>query len=185
MTATPEMTVTSTAFEEGEAIPARYTCDGDGEQPPLTWEGVPAGASALALVVDDPDAPRGTFTHWVVLDLPVDTTGLDAGTLPRGSVQAENSGGTTSYYPPCPPRGVHHYRFTVYALTRPTTLPEGAGLDSALRALQSSALGWGGWSAPTSGPGDAAGEPGIPGLTMTSSPPEDPGMASPDVAPVL
>ena len=143
MTATPEMTVTSTAFEEGEAIPARYTCDGDGEQPPLTWEGVPAGASALALVVDDPDAPRGTFTHWVVLDLPVDTTGLDAGTLPRGSVQAENSGGTTSYYPPCPPRGVHRYRFTVYALTRPTTLPEGAGLDSALRALQSSALGWG------------------------------------------
>jgi Raf kinase inhibitor-like YbhB/YbcL family protein len=143
MTAAQEMTVRSTAFAEGEFIPSRYTCDGDGEQPPLTWEGVPAGASALALVVDDPDAPRGTFTHWVVLDLPVDTTGLDAGALPRGAVQAENSGGRTSYAPPCPPRGVHHYRFTVYALASPTGLPEGAGLDAALRAVGSGALAWG------------------------------------------
>lgn len=143
MTAAQEMTVRSTAFAEGEAIPARFTCDGAGERPPLTWDGVPPGASALAVVVDDPDAPHGTFTHWVVLDLPAHTTGLDAGALPRGAVQAENSGGRTSYYPPCPPRGVHHYRFTVYALTRPTRLPERAQLDSAMEAVRSSALAWG------------------------------------------
>lgn len=134
------ITVKSTAFADGEAIPARFTCDGNGEVPPLTWEGVPGGAAALALVVDDPDAPRGTFTHWVVLDMPPDATGVDAGVLPHGATQAKNSGGRTSYYPPCPPRGVHHYRFTVYALARPTRLPEGAGLDPALRAVESRAL---------------------------------------------
>ena len=133
------ITVTSTAFSEGGPIPARFTCDGVGERPPLTWDGVPGDAAALALVVDDPDAPRGTFTHWVVLDLPADATGLGPGALPGGATQAKNSGGGTSYYPPCPPSGVHHYRFTVYALVRPTGLPEGADLDPALRAVESGA----------------------------------------------
>lgn len=134
------ITVKSTAFAEGEAIPSRFTCDGEGEVPPLTWEAVPAGSQALALVVDDPDAPKGTFTHWVVLDMPADATGLDAGVLPGGARQAKNSGGSTSYYPPCPPTGSHHYRFTVYALARPTRLPEGAGLDGALRAVEARAM---------------------------------------------
>lgn len=135
-----EITVKSTAFAGGEAIPSRFTCDGNGEVPALSWEGVPGGTEALALVVDDPDAPRGTFTHWLVLDMPAETTGLEEGALPRGAVQAKNSGGRTSYYPPCPPSGVHHYRFTVYALSTPTGLPEGAGLDPALRAVESRAL---------------------------------------------
>lgn len=134
------ITVKSTAFAEGEPLAPRFTCDGDGEVPPLTWAGVPAGAEALALVVDDPDAPKGTFTHWVVLDIPPETTGLEAGALPRGAVQAKNSGGGTSYYPPCPPSGVHQYRFTVYALSRPTGLAEDARLDQALRAVESRAL---------------------------------------------
>jgi Raf kinase inhibitor-like YbhB/YbcL family protein len=134
------ITVTSTAFAEGEVIPSRFTCDGDGEVPSLTWEGVPGDAAALALVVDDPDAPRGTFTHWVVLDMSAGTTGLEAGVPPRGARQAENSGGGTSYYPPCPPTGVHHYRFTLYALASPTGLPDGAALDPALRAVESSGL---------------------------------------------
>ena len=134
------ITVRSTAFAEGEGIPSRFTCDGDGEQPSLTWEGVPGEAEALALVVDDPDAPRGTFTHWVVLDLPADTTGLEAGVLPPGASQAKNSGGGTAYYPPCPPTGVHRYRFTVHALARPTGLPEGAGLDASLSAVESTTV---------------------------------------------
>ena len=134
------ITVKSPAFAEGGVIPSRFTCDGDGEVPSLTWDGVPGDAAALALVVDDPDAPRGTFTHWIVLDMPTDTTGLEPGVLPRGATQAKNSGGGTSYYPPCPPSGVHHYRFTVYALATPTRLPDGAGLDPALRAVESSAV---------------------------------------------
>jgi Raf kinase inhibitor-like YbhB/YbcL family protein len=133
------ITVQSTAFAEGQPIPTRFTCDGEGDTPPLTWEGVPEGAAALALVVDDPDAPRGTFTHWVVVDLPPGTTTLKAGALPAGAVQARNSGGRTTYYPPCPPSGIHHYRFTVYSLTRPTGLREGAALDAALSAVDSSA----------------------------------------------
>lgn len=140
MSAAQVITVRSTGFADGEVMPSRFTCDGSGERPPLTWEGVPTEAAALALVVDDPDAPRGTFTHWVVLDMPVETTALDADALPSGAVQAENSGGRTSYYPPCPPSGVHRYRFTVYALARPTRLREGAALDSALRAVGSSAV---------------------------------------------
>jgi Raf kinase inhibitor-like YbhB/YbcL family protein len=133
------ITVESSAFAEGEQIPNRFTCDGAGEVPALKWEGAPAGTSALALVVDDPDAPRGTFTHWVVLDMPAGTTALEAGALPPGAVQAKNSGGRASYYPPCPPSGVHHYRFTVYALSRPTGLTEGATLDEALGAVESTA----------------------------------------------
>ncbi|HET7474659.1 MAG TPA: YbhB/YbcL family Raf kinase inhibitor-like protein [Dermatophilaceae bacterium] len=133
------ITVKSAAFAEGEPIPSRFTCDGDGEAPPLSWEGVPGDAAALALVVDDPDAPKATFTHWVVLDIPAGTTTLEGRALPPGAVQATNSGGRSSYYPPCPPSGVHHYRFTVYALARPTGLPEGAGLNTALRAVESSA----------------------------------------------
>src|SRR4051812_26670509 len=74
--------VTSGAFKEGEPIPAAYTCHGEGSSPPLGWTGVPAEARALALVVDDPDAPHGTFTHWVVVDIPVSTDHVDAGKEP-------------------------------------------------------------------------------------------------------
>lgn len=139
MTAAQSITVTSTAFEEGQTLPVDYTCDGAGRVPPLAWRGVPANSGALAIVVDDPDAPRGTFTHWVVLDLPADATELSDGELPPGSREATNSGGRVGYYPPCPPSGIHRYRFTAYALERPTGLPEGADLATALRAIRSSA----------------------------------------------
>lgn len=129
--------VSSTAFENGQFLPAEFTCDGDGHPPPLTWSGVPTEAAALALVVDDPDAPRGTFVHWIVLDMPTDTTGLDADSIPSGAVQATNSAGRPSYAPPCPPSGTHHYRFTVNALSQPTGLRDGADLDTALRAIGS------------------------------------------------
>ena len=137
------ITVSSAAVREGQPIPARFTCDGDGQSPPLAWRGVPAGAAALALVVDDPDAPRKTFVHWVLLDMPVDTTGLEAGRVPAGAVQARNSAGHASYFGPCPPSGTHHYRFTVYALSKRTGLRDGAPLDEALRAVESTATAQG------------------------------------------
>lgn len=143
VTATQSMTVTSSAFGDGQPIPTEFTCDGPGRVPDLTWQGTPADAGALAVVVDDPDAPSGTFTHWVVLDLPADTRGLAGGSLPSGATQAVNSGGREGYYPPCPPSGTHHYRFTVYALTRATGLNNGVDLDTALRAVQANAMGQG------------------------------------------
>jgi Raf kinase inhibitor-like YbhB/YbcL family protein len=133
------MTVTSTAFGDGEPIPRTFTCDGAGGPPPLAWVGVPRDAVGLALIVDDPDAPRGTFVHWVVLDMPRTTTGVDGGALPSGAVQAKNTAGRASYFPPCPPSGTHHYRFTVYALTERTGLRDGVDLEKALRAVASSA----------------------------------------------
>ena len=137
------ITVSSPAFRDGQPIPARFTCDGSGEAPPLAWSGVPDGTAALSLVVDDPDAPRGTFVHWVVLDLPADATGLPGESLPAGMVQARNSAGRASYFGPCPPSGTHHYRFTVYALSERTGMRDGAELDTALRAVQSAATAQG------------------------------------------
>src|SRR5262245_24012944 len=87
------ITVTSSAFTEGRAIPVEFSCDGAGRIRPLAWSGAPADAAALALVVDDPDAPSGTFTHWAVLDLPSGTSQLAGESLPSGAVQAMNSGG--------------------------------------------------------------------------------------------
>jgi Raf kinase inhibitor-like YbhB/YbcL family protein len=134
------ITVTSTAFGEGEVIPQRYTCDGDEVSPPLAWSGVPDGAAALALVVDDPDAPSGTFTHWVVLDIPVGTTSSDESGVPAGGVQATSSAGDAVYAGPCPPGGTHHYRFTVVALDAETGLGDGASLDDALEAVDEHAV---------------------------------------------
>jgi Raf kinase inhibitor-like YbhB/YbcL family protein len=143
VTAPDVITVTSTAFREGERIPAEFTCDGRGGSPPLAWDNVPTDAVALALVVDDPDAARGTFVHWVVLDIPTTTTGVEAGAVPSSGVQARTSAGGASYFGPCPPSGTHHYRFTVYALSQRTGLRDGADLDQALRAVTSSATGQG------------------------------------------
>ena len=134
------LTVTSTALEDGGTVPVRFTCDGDEVSPPLRWGGVPADAAALALVVDDPDAPRGTFTHWVLLDLPASTSSLTEGEVPEGAVQATTSAGTAAYAAPCPPSGTHRYRFTVYALDEATGLGEGAPLDEALTAVADHAV---------------------------------------------
>jgi hypothetical protein len=132
--------VTSTAFADGARIPVEFTCDGNQESPPLDWAGA-AGAkpATWALVVDDPDAPGGTFVHWVVLDIPRATRSVAAGKVPAGSIQARNSSGSAEYAGPCPPSGTHHYRFTVYALSASTGLHDGAPLDDALAAIGSSA----------------------------------------------
>jgi Raf kinase inhibitor-like YbhB/YbcL family protein len=127
------ITVRSTAFADGDEVPERFTCDGKGLSPPLEWSGGPAGA--WALVVDDPDAPGGTFIHWVVLDIPTETRRVETGDVPAGGTQVVNSSGHASYFGPCPPSGEHRYRFTVYALDAPTGLTENAKLDDALDVL--------------------------------------------------
>ena len=138
-----KITVTSPAFAEGGRIPDKYTCDGANVSPPLAWTGVPGDARNVALVVDDPDAPSGTYTHWVVLDLATSVVGSEEGSVPAGGVQAQNSAGRASYFGPCPPSGTHRYRFTVYALSGPAGLGAGAGLSEALGALEERAIAWG------------------------------------------
>ena len=109
--------VTSSAFTAGGDIPSELTCDGADTSPPLAWGKVPANTKSIAILVDDPDAPKGTFTHWLVVGLPPTMTELDkGGTLPQGAIATKNDKGTTGYTGPCPPTGRHHYQFRVYAL---------------------------------------------------------------------
>ena len=112
--------ISSPAFAEGADIPIRHTCDGEDRSPRLTWTGTPENARSLALVMDDPDAPRGTFTHWVVYDLPSDLTELGEGST-QGT-QGRNSFGRSGYGGPCPPPGdqPHRYRFTLHGLDVPS-----------------------------------------------------------------
>lgn len=134
---TMAMTITSSAFSDGAAIPSRYTCQGDDIAPPLSWTGVPEQARSLALIVDDPDAPdpkapRMTWVHWVVYNLPADAKGLPEGAtstdLPPGTREGVNDWNRTGYGGPCPPVGRHRYFYKLYALD--TTL---SGLDRPTR----------------------------------------------------
>jgi Raf kinase inhibitor-like YbhB/YbcL family protein len=113
------MRLTSTAFTEGHEIPKKYTSDGADISPPLAWSGVPEEARSLALVVDDPDAPNGTWVHWLVHDLPPSTNELPEGTsTPPGGRIGVNSWKRTEWNGPAPPKGLHHYVFKLYALDR-------------------------------------------------------------------
>jgi Raf kinase inhibitor-like YbhB/YbcL family protein len=134
--------VISSVFGDGEPIPTTYTCRGSGFSPPLEWSVIPAEARALALVVDDPDAPSGNYTHWVVVDIPVADTGTTAGAAPTGGVELQGDGGP-EWSAPCPPSGTHHYRFHVYALRAPLGLDKDASLDEAMHAIGSHTLAWG------------------------------------------
>ncbi len=119
------LALTSPAFHGGGTIPTRYTCDGKDFSPPLRWSHVPARARAVALRVDDPDAPDGAFTHWTIWNLPANTTGIAPGA--KWLFQGTNSFGRIGYGGPCPPPGSrHHYVFRLYALTARLTLSRGA-----------------------------------------------------------
>ncbi len=112
--------ITSPAFADGADIPLRHTCDGDNLSPRLTWTDVPNGTRSLALIVDDPDAPGGTFTHWILYDMPAGARDLGQGGA--AGVSGRNGFGRNGYGGPCPPHGdpPHRYRFTLYALDVPT-----------------------------------------------------------------
>ncbi|MGE5292963.1 MAG: YbhB/YbcL family Raf kinase inhibitor-like protein [Micromonosporaceae bacterium] len=135
-----EIKVSSPAFAAGGTIPATFSCNGSNTPPPLAWSGLPAGTKGVALVMDDPDAPSGTYTHWVVLDMPATSRGIVGGRIPAGAVVASNSGGQAAYIGPCPPSGTHHYRFTIYAEKTRLGLPTGAALQQALGAIKANAI---------------------------------------------
>lgn len=125
-TGTADLALTSTAFDDGQPIPQGYTCDGDNTSPPLAWSGVPTGAAQLALIMDDPDAPSGTFVHWVVWGIDANDATLDAGALPAGAVLGRHGAGGEGYTGPCPPSGVHHYNFQLFALSAAPDVQPGA-----------------------------------------------------------
>jgi Raf kinase inhibitor-like YbhB/YbcL family protein len=136
------ITLTSPAFEDGGTIPKRYTCDGDEVSPPLAWKGIPDGAPELALLVEDTDAPGGTFVHWALFNIPAGADGLAEGDVPTRARQGENSAGKAAYAGPCPPEGdkPHHYEFTLYALKSGLDLPDGAAADDVRAAVAKAAL---------------------------------------------
>src|SRR5689334_10301123 len=99
--------VTSTAFPPNGQIPSDYTCDGGQTSPPLAWSAPPAGTKSIAVLVEDPDAPRGIFTHWIVTGVPPNVTSLSPGKLPAGAIAGTNDFGAASWGGPCPPSGTH------------------------------------------------------------------------------
>jgi Raf kinase inhibitor-like YbhB/YbcL family protein len=120
-----KMKITSSAFQEGANIPSQFTCDGAGTSPPLQIADIPSEAKSLALIVDDPDAPSGLFTHWMVWNIPPQTSAVGEGNTPKG-VQGTNDFGKSGYGGPCPPSGTHRYYFKIFALDRELDLPFGA-----------------------------------------------------------
>lgn len=128
--------MTSAAFTEGAGIPKKYSCDGSSVSPPLKWSGAPAQTASFALIVDDPDAPVGTFTHWVAFDIPSMQTEIPEGAKTAGKA-GRNSAGRNGYTGPCPPSGTHRYIFTVYALdVSALNLNEGASRDQVSNAMK-------------------------------------------------
>jgi len=136
------VTVRSPAFADGGAIPVRFTCSGDDVSPPLAWRGAPARTRGWALLLEDPDAPSGTFVHWTLYDIPAATSALRAGTTPPGAHAGENSFGDRAYGGPCPPSGdaPHRYVFLVYALRSPLGLKAGAPADAVRAAIARHAI---------------------------------------------
>jgi len=134
------MVLRSPAFSAAAPIPARFSCDADNVSPPLSWEGAPRRARSLALIMDDPDAPAGSWDHWLLYDLPAGSSGLVEGiaaeALPRGARQGRNSWGRSEYGGPCPPHGTHRYFFRLYALDIRLGLPPGVSKRQLLAAME-------------------------------------------------
>jgi Raf kinase inhibitor-like YbhB/YbcL family protein len=129
------MKITSSAFQEGGNIPSKFTCDGGDSSPPLRLAEIPSGAKSLALVVDDPDAPSGLFTHWIVWNISPKTNAIAEGSAPQG-VQGTNDFGKSGFGGPCPPSGTHRYYFKIFALDRELNLASGTKrnqLDAAMK----------------------------------------------------
>lgn len=143
-----EIKITSTAFAEGGMIPPKYTCDGQDISPPLEWDAVPEGTKSIALISDDPDAPMGTWVHWVLFNLPAETRKLEENippdkTLPNGAKQGITDFGRVGYGGPCPPSGTHRYFFKIYALDTKLDLAAGARKRELLKAMEGHILGQG------------------------------------------
>jgi hypothetical protein len=121
-----DLAVHSSAFRPGELIPRKFTCHGANESPPLAFKGVPPSAKSLAIVLEDPDAPGGLFTHWLAWNIEPGVPEVKTASVPSGAVQGRNDFGKIGYGGPCPPSGVHRYVFRVLALDRKLDLRAGA-----------------------------------------------------------
>lgn len=138
--------VMSTDIADGQTIPKQFTCDGGSVSPELWWDKVPPDARSFAVIVRDPDAPGGTFVHWVIYDLPPEVLGVKQGIaakaeLPDGSMQGVNSGKGIGYYGPCPPAGkAHRYVFSVYAVDEMLSVPPGADEEQVMKAMRGHVL---------------------------------------------
>ncbi len=139
--------ITSPAFAEGEMIPRKYSCDGEGISPALKWENIPENAKSLVLISDDPDAPAGTWVHWMVYDIPASINGFpenipskdlleDIEGFNLSGKQGVNSGRSIGYQPPCPPFGTHRYFFKIYALDTMLNFEPGATKKKVLKAME-------------------------------------------------
>ena len=135
------MEITSSAFDEGGMIPGKYTCEGVNISPPLKWSSVPDGTKAFAIICDDPDAPMGTWVHWVIYNIPAGIHELSEDvpateTLPNGAKQGRNDFRKTGYGGPCPPGGTHRYYFKVYALSEELNIKSGITKSELLKAME-------------------------------------------------
>lgn len=136
------MKITSPAFIDGETIPGKYTCHGQDISPELKIEGIPPGTKSLALVMDDPDAPMGTWNHWVMWNIPVsgDAVVITEGSVPEGAVEGVNSWPRSGYGGPCPPSGTHRYFFKVYALDAHLSISPSSGKRALETAMHGHAI---------------------------------------------
>ncbi len=138
-----KLDVSSSAFSEGQSIPEKYSCDGQDASPPIKWSGAPANAKSIAIICEDPDAPSGTFTHWVLYDLPGATKELAEGSSDGGK-EGANGFGKKGYGGPCPPPGrPHRYFFRVYALDTPSLGDAGRSKEEVTAAMQGHILAQG------------------------------------------
>jgi Raf kinase inhibitor-like YbhB/YbcL family protein len=148
MRKTMTISLTSSAFIEGAMIPQRYSCDGEDISPPIAWSNVPPGTRSFALICDDPDAPVGTWDHWVVYNIPAHVTSLNEGIAEKsivdnGAVHGNNSWGRIGYGGPCPPSGTHRYFFKIFALDTLLDLKSGSTSSQLVNAMEGHILAQG------------------------------------------
>ncbi len=138
------MEIKSRSFNNEDRIPTRYTCDGEDINPPLDISDIPKEAEIIALIMDDPDAPNGTWVHWLLWNIPVINQGfsIDEGVEPANAVYGTNDFDKLEYGGPCPPFGTHRYFFKVYALDRELDLEEGATKDELMIEIEKYMIDW-------------------------------------------
>ncbi|MEK7582186.1 MAG: YbhB/YbcL family Raf kinase inhibitor-like protein [Patescibacteria group bacterium] len=129
------MKLSGTAFEEGDNIPSKYTCDGENINPPLAISSVPKGAKSLTLIMNDPDSPSGTWLHWSIWNIAPDTQKIDEHSVPSGATEGKTSFGNIGYGGPCPGSGEHRYFFKIYALDTTFDLPITTDEEKLLRVM--------------------------------------------------
>lgn len=138
----------SSAFNDGDILPVKYTCDGEGINPPLQWESVPADTASFVIICEDPDAPGGTFTHWMIYNIPADSRNIQENLplkpeLRNGSLQGKNDFSKTGYGAPCPPGGTHRYNFMIFALDNMLSIDSGVKRNTLDKAMTNHIIGEG------------------------------------------